>query len=84
VHDLRRQHGLFYDPVRPPDDLGGQHRADADLLAETDQQCGDPGRVGLRQLGQIPDPHQHLGVGTTAADVNKRVDAERQAALAQR
>ena len=70
VHDLRRQHRLAHRPARPPDHLGGQHRADADLLAEADQQRGHPGRVGLGELGQVADPHQHLGLGMAAANLD--------------
>ncbi len=70
VHDLGRQHRLANCPARPADHLGGQHRPDANLLAEADQQRGDPGGVGLGELGQIADPHQHLCDRMPAADLD--------------
>ena len=45
----------------PRDHLGRQDVADAQLLAEADQQGVEPGGVGDGQLGDVPDPHQHLG-----------------------
>ncbi len=70
VHDLCRQHRLAHRSARPPDHLSGQHRADPDLLAEADQQRRDPGRVGLGQLGQIADSHQHFGPGVAATNLD--------------
>ncbi|MBV8710959.1 MAG: hypothetical protein JOY56_04245, partial [Solirubrobacterales bacterium] len=43
--------------VRPPDDLRREHGTNPDLLAEADQQGGDTRRVGLGELGQVPDSH---------------------------
>ena len=98
VHELGRQDRLAHRASRPVDDLGGQHVADAELLAEADQHGVDAGGVGLGQLGQVADPHEHLDVGVAAADLqvapeaggearadrlDDRVDEERLAELPQ-
>ena len=98
VHELGGQDGLADRAPRPVDDLGGQHVADPELLAEADQQRVDAGRVGLGELGQVADAHEHLGVRVAAAHLevapeargeagadrlDDRVDEERLAELAQ-
>ena len=62
VHQPAGDVDFAHRAARPRNDLGGQHGADAQLLADRDQHRVDAGRVGGRQLGQVADAHQHLGV----------------------
>ena len=52
--------------ARPVDHGGRQHAADAQLLAEADQDRVDPGRVNVGQLGQVAHAHHDLGIGVSA------------------
>ena len=94
VHQPPGQVQLADAAAAPVDDLGGQHAADAEFLAEAEQQHVDPGRVHVGQLGQVADAHQHLGLGIAAAHfqvaaqrgreaeadrLEHRIDAERHA-----
>jgi hypothetical protein len=79
VHELGRQDHLADGAARPVDDLGGQHVADAELLAEAEQQRVDAGGVRLGELGQVADAHEHLGVGVAPADLQVAAEARGEA-----
>ena len=79
VHELRREDRLLDRAGRPVDHLGGEHVADAELLAEADQQRGDPRAVGLGQLGEVADPHEHLRLGMAPAHLEVAPEAGREA-----
>ena len=67
IHQPAGQVQLADAAAAPVDDFRGQHAADADFLAEAEQQHIDAGRIDVGQLGQVADAHQHLGVGIAAA-----------------
>ena len=79
VHELCRQDRLADGAPRPVDDLRGQDVADPELLTEAEQHRRDPGRVGLGELGQVADPHEHLDVGVPAAHVQVAAEARGEA-----
>ena len=60
---------------RPVDHLGREHRADASLLAEADQQRVDAGGVYVGEFGEVADAHHHLGLGMAPADVEVAAEA---------
>ena len=72
-------HRLAHRAARPVDDLGREDVADAELLAEADQQRGDARRVGLGELGEVADAHEHLGVRVAAAHLEVAAEARREA-----
>ena len=78
VHELRREDGLVNGAARPLDDLGREDVADAELLAEPDQQRGHPRGVGLGQLGEVADPHEHLRVRMAPAHLEIAAEARRE------
>ena len=55
--DVHFTHGA----ARPGNDFGREHGANAQLLAHGNQQRVHAGRIRRGQLGEIADPHQHLG-----------------------
>ena len=79
VHELGGEDRLADGAARPVDDLGGQHVADPELLAEADQHRVDAGGVGLGQLGQVADAHEHLDVRVAAADLEVAAEARGEA-----
>ena len=58
--------------------LGREHVPDAELLAEPDQERVHPGRVGVGQLRDVADPHQHLGRGVARPDLHVPVERRRE------
>ena len=79
VHELGGEDRLADGAARPVDDLGGQHVADAELLAEAEQQRVHAGGVRLGELGQVADAHEHLGVGVAAARLEVAAEARGEA-----
>ena len=78
VHEAARHVDLPHRAARPRDHLGREDVADAQLLAEPDQERVHPGRVGVGQLGDVADPHQHLGTGVPRADLHVAVERRRE------
>ena len=67
VHEPARDVDLAHRAARPGDHLGREHGANAELLADGDEQRVDAGGVGGGELGDVADAHQHLGVGIAPA-----------------
>ena len=78
VHEAARHVDLPHGAPRPRDHLGREHVPDAELLAEPDQERVHPGRVGVGQLGDVADPHQHLGPGVPRPDLHVPVERRRE------
>ena len=79
VHQPAGHVDLAHRAARPCDDLGGEHVANPELLAEPDQQRVDPRGIGVGQLGEVADPHQHLGRGVALANAHVPVERGREA-----
>ena len=63
MHESARDVDLAHGAVRPVDHLRREHGANAELLADGDEDRVDAGGIGRRELGDVADPHHHLGVG---------------------
>ena len=63
VHETARDIDLANGSVRPRDHLGGEHRANAELLADGDEHRVHAGRIRSGELRDVADPHHHLGGG---------------------
>ena len=57
------------------DHLGRQDRPDSHLGAEAEETNIHAGRVDVGELGEIADPHHHLGLGVALADVEIAAEA---------
>jgi hypothetical protein len=66
VHEAARQVELAHGAARPADDLGRQHVVDAQLGGDAGHHGVDADAVGVGELGEVAEAHEHLGLGVPA------------------
>ena len=65
VHQAPGHVHLAHGAARPWDHFRGQHRADAQLLADGDEHGVHARRIGRGELGEVADAHEHPGFRIT-------------------